>query len=486
MPATAKPLQFPVLTHALIEHIVTQVGDDVTKAALKTAIDDWTNLALHRYETEFKPLKAAYDTVYKQAKETMTPTKFQKWNSSPSQKAKRSEIEDLRRDRIAYGAHTLKQVVLETGPAIANRDIRFRDTWDCKPVIYRIAKDQTMANNEERRRPTEGGTLLKYKFGPMVAMANEILEDDLYLAVYRRVHFALQLTSERRAEEIVNPEYKYIPHPHDERKVIISSLSKKQPGQIPQLDVPVLLICDRERWFAALEWLRAHMLACPLKSVSKWFQQPTSPFVEFNKVLNDRYKRSFSCHWLRHIYCAYIAAIRGTNFYAENAHELLSHRSMLSSMFYADLECDLDVDKVEVDDSEEEEGARASESDSEGEEEEASASESDTASESESDSEEEEARESESETESASESETAEGSDSEVADPDSDLTVPQTSALVDYESEPEGPPLVDYNSDSDSESEVPAPTRKLSGLMALAAAIDMCESERAAKRPRTA
>ncbi|KAG5181862.1 hypothetical protein JKP88DRAFT_246017 [Tribonema minus] len=329
--SAAKPLKCPELTAALTQHIQTELGGNLTKAGLKATVDAWFDAVLHRYETEFKPLEEAYNKDRDVAKARLNATSFRRWTKEPAQLSRRNEMDRVRKEKVAYSAHTLKQVMLESRHVMVAVDPRYDDIWDCKPSIYRVAKDQQIANTDMRRKPTEGGTLFEYKFGPMVAAANHILGKPLCL--YPKVQFAVQLCSGRRSEEICNPEYTFIPHPDDEQKVIVSSLAKKQPGQVPKVDVPVLLLCNRDLWFAGLQWLRANMLACPSQSVTTWLMRPSSPFIDFDTALRARYQRGFGSHQLRHIYCAYTAAVLKTNFYTENANELLSHRSMLSSMF---------------------------------------------------------------------------------------------------------------------------------------------------------
>ncbi|KAG5175554.1 hypothetical protein JKP88DRAFT_242411 [Tribonema minus] len=271
------------------------------------------------------------------AKTSLNPTAFRRWTKLPPRVSRRDEMDRVRTEGPAYSAHSLKQIMLESQHVLAAIHPLYMDIWKCGPAIYDISKKQQEAATDARRKPTEGGTLLEYPFGRMVAAANDILGEPLLN--YPKVQFAVQLCSGRRSEEICNPEYTFIPHPDDEQKVIISSLAKKMPGRKHKVDVPVLLLCNRDLWFAALKCLRENMRAYPADALTTWLQRPTSPFIDFDTALRARYQRGFGSHQLRHIYCAYTAAVRKTNFYTENANELLSHSSMLTSMFYANMVC---------------------------------------------------------------------------------------------------------------------------------------------------
>ncbi|KAG5179184.1 hypothetical protein JKP88DRAFT_327394 [Tribonema minus] len=313
--------------------------DDFT--LLRPVVEEWTGNKRRPYQEHVLPLVTSYKEAWDSAKANMTKNQFKNWVKDSEQRKTRDCIDKKRREFTAYADNTMKTIVCQAGNFM-EQGSHLKLFWSSKHgnglnlTLYRDCGTK----HEDNLRERQTGEVLKYDFGPMLCHSMDVLDK---LPGLREVIHALTLATARRSIEVLDPAFEYRDDADDNTSVIINKLAKMPDGS-QQTEFKVQLLCNRQLFHNGLQYVRANCDGTTGKSrqlirnnVNNMMAAPTYRFADFAALVEERFKRHYTVHINRHIAVAIHATVKGDEFSVQNAKALLGHRSIMSSLSYADM-----------------------------------------------------------------------------------------------------------------------------------------------------
>jgi hypothetical protein len=317
-------------------------GNDYSDLPAVVAL--WTEDRRILYRDLAEPLITAYKDEWKIKKASMTETAFKRWTSSPYAKAKRAEYANIQVENEAYCDKSLGNIVSNVRHLIPETDQPLRNFWQHNLGLNLHADNRERGEMILQERQT--GEPFKWKLGILIDWAIKVLEAPLTDADYRRVGLAVQLVSGLRPCEVLYSEVKFTASTTSNNFVTCNRLRKFGPR-----NAHIRLMCSAENFLKGVAYMRikrdcSTVAKCALTrdAINGLLAGKNSPFPEFTKAYYERFGKHFTANKVRKVFGGFIAAYDKDTFIggARAIQKALHHKSIISSLHYAELVCDLD------------------------------------------------------------------------------------------------------------------------------------------------